>query len=389
MRVLFSSLPAIGHFNSLLPLAEATADAGHEVAVCCTPAFADDVARAGFEHLPGGAEAFAELFRDAPPRSDPDRWRWAHRVAFAGRAVEAMLPDLERHAKAWQPDVIVRETGEYAGCLVAERIGIPHASVATGSWSALDRMPLVVADVLDGWRATLGLEADPSAAMVVRYLSFALTPQRWDADEHPATTHFLRYRHPRARREPRPAWLDAPRDRPMVLASLGTVHHGEAGLFESILEAVADEPIQVVAAIGRDQDPARFGRLPANVRLEPFVPQLAVLEECAAFITHGGFNSAKEALSMGVPLVVIPISGDQPYTAERVEALGLGRRVQRDERSVEVIRARLREVLADPAYRMAAVQFGADMAALPGLDHAVGLLERLAHDRAPIVRIEG
>ena len=282
----------------------------------------------------------------------------------------------------------MRESAEFAGCLVAERIGLPHASLATGSWSSLDDRREVVADILDGWRQRLGMEPDPSAQMMYRFLHLALTPPRWDPEGvHPPTAHFIRYVNPRARREPRPAWLDEPRaDRPLVFASLGTVAHAEAGVFEAILEAVAGEPIDVVAAIGRDQDPARFGQAPSNVRIEPYVPQIAVLEEASAFITHGGFNSAKEALSLGVPLVVIPISGDQPYTAERVEALGLGRRVGPDERRSDVIRERLREVLTDPAYREHARGFAADMAALPGMDHAVGLLERLVRDRRPIPR---
>ena len=133
-----------------------------------------------------------------------------------------------------------------------------------------------------------------------------------------------------------------------------------------------------MAAIGRDQDPARFGDPPPNVRIEGYVPQIPVLEEAAAFITHGGFNSTKEALSLGVPLVVIPISGDQPYTAERVEALGLGRRVGPEERTPGTIRKRLREVMRDPGYRKNARQFAAEMAALPGVDYAVELLEELA-----------
>jgi UDP:flavonoid glycosyltransferase YjiC (YdhE family) len=387
MRVLLSSLPATGHWHSLLPLAEGLADAGHQVAVCCTPAFADRVRDAGFEHLAGGAETFEELFLDAPPRTDPDRWRWAQQVAFATRAAGAMLPDLEEHVDRWHPDVIVRETGEFAGCLVAERRGLPHASVATGAWSSVDDRRLHVADVLDGWRARLGLEPDPSAKMVFRLLHLAFTPPRWDAgDVHPATAHFIRYANPRTRNEPRPAWLDARRDKPLVLASLGTVHHAEAGIFEAIIEAVADEPIGLVAAIGHGQDAARFGELPPNVRIEPYVPQIAVLQTAAAFITHGGFNSAKEALSLGIPLVVIPIGADQPYTAERVEALGLGRQVSPDERTPDVIRGRLREVLADPTYRANAEAFAADMAALPGVDHAVDLLEQLVLHREPIVR---
>ena len=385
MRVLLTSLPATGHWHSLLPLAEALADAGHDVAVACTPAFAARVTDAGFEHLAGGAETFGELFVDAPPRTDPNRWRWAQRVAFATRAAGAMLPDLDRHVVAWRPDVIVREGAEFAGCLVAERRGLPHASVATASWGNLDERRAFVADVLDGWRTELGMDPDPSGATVFRYLHLAFTPPQWDAgDVRAPTTHFIRYANPRARAGPRPPWLDAPRHRPLVFASLGTVHHAEAGLFEAILEAVADEPIEVVAAIGHDQDADRFGEAPANVRIVPYAPQIAVLERAAAFITHGGFNSAKEALSLGVPLVVIPIAADQHYTAGRVEALGLGHRVGPDERTPEIIRARLRDLLADPAFRVRARRFADDMAALPGVDHAVGLVQRLVRERRPI-----
>ena len=32
---------------------------------------------------------------------------------------------VQRHATRWRPDVMVRETAEFAGCLVAERLDIP------------------------------------------------------------------------------------------------------------------------------------------------------------------------------------------------------------------------------------------------------------------------
>jgi len=87
-----------------------------------------------------------------------------------------------------------------------------------------------------------------------------------------------------------------------------------------------------------------------------------------------------------VPLVVIPIGGDQPFTAERVEALGLGLAVAPPDRTPEIIRARLREVLENPAYREHAQQFAAEMRSLPPLSDAVELLERLATERQPILR---
>jgi hypothetical protein len=43
-------------------------------------------------------------------------------------------------------------------------------------------------------------------------------------------------------------------------------------------------------------------------------------------------------------------------------------------------------VLANDRYRSAAADFAAEMAALPPISHAVGLLERLAHERRPLRR---
>jgi MGT family glycosyltransferase len=163
-----------------------------------------------------------------------------------------------------------------------------------------------------------------------------------------------------------PDWLDALPDRPTALASLGTVFNRTPDVLEAIVDALADEPVNLIVAIGRDEDPERFGAHPDNVRLEPYVPQPLVLERSGAFVTHGGFNSVKEALSAGVPMVVVPITADQRYSAERCAALGVGRWIRPDERGPEAIRDAAREVLAEPSYRARASEFQAEMNALPG-----------------------
>jgi glycosyltransferase, MGT family len=387
MRVLFSSLPAVGHFNSMMPMARAVAAAGHDVAVCCAPTFADDVERSGLVHLPGGAESLASLSLGAPPLGDPARDPFMQLEVFAGRAAQRMIPDLRRHVAAWRPDVLVRENGEFGACLVAEQLGLPHAAIGTGSWSSREERRALFADTLAARRAEMGLPLDPDADMQFRYLQFAFVPPSWDGDvPHPPTIHFIRYDNPDRPGETRPAWLDAPRDRPLVLASLGTLMNDLPGLFEAIIEAVAGEPIEVVAAIGRNQDPARFGTPPPNVRIERYVHQIQVLGKCVMFVAHGGFNGTKEALRLGLPLVVIPIGGDQRYTAERVEALGLGRAVAPHERDPSTIRSRIREVMAEPRYGDNARVFAAEMQALPPIGHAVALLEQLARDGRPIPR---
>jgi UDP:flavonoid glycosyltransferase YjiC (YdhE family) len=387
MRALFTSIPATGHFNSIIPMALATAVAGHEVAICCADAYADEVRRFGLEHLPGGADSFEELTEGAPPLGDPTRGRFIQQQVFAGRLAVRMIPDVLRHIEEWKPDVLAHENAEFAASLVAEKIGLPHASIGTGAWSSRADRREFFAEALSARRAELGMPADPTAEMMFRYLHFAFIPPSWDGDvTHAPTIHFIRYENPERPGEARPAWLDVPRDRPLVLASLGTMMHTLPGLFEAIIEAVADEPIEVVAAVGRDQQRARFGAVPANVRIEDYVPQIQVLGACDMFITHGGFNSTKEALRLGIPLVVIPIGGDQPYTAERVEALGLGRAVSPDERDPATIRARVREVLGEARFGANAQRFSEEMQALPPISHAVSLLEQLAREGRPILR---
>jgi UDP:flavonoid glycosyltransferase YjiC (YdhE family) len=48
------------------------------------------------------------------------------------------------------------------------------------------------------------------------------------------------------------------------------------------------------------------------------------------------------------------------------------------------LREAVRDVLGDPVYRGTARRLAAEMAALPGPDHAVTLLERLVTTGAPV-----
>src|SRR5205807_2693984 len=66
------------------------------------------------------------------------------RDVFAGIDARAALPAMQAAVGDWRPDVIRRETAEFASYLVAESNGIPHAQVAMSLTSMEDfALPLV------------------------------------------------------------------------------------------------------------------------------------------------------------------------------------------------------------------------------------------------------
>jgi MGT family glycosyltransferase len=400
MRVLFTVQPASGHLHPLVPVARALSEAGHEAAVCSAASFRPEVEAFGLTHLPAGLDWLMSdrstwgVFPPMPPPG-PDFPAWVV-ATLADVAPGEMAPDLLALAGEWEPDLIVREGMELGGCLAAERIGIPHASVAGNAYAALDSPEidyftgnrLMVAEPMSRHRERLGLPPDPEVRMPFRHLHLCFTPPAWDGPGVPRPDHtrFVRHTSTVPPGAELPGWVDRLPDRPTVLASLGTVFNKTPGVLEAIVDALAEEPVNVIVAIGPDVDPERFGPLPGHVRLEPYVPQPLLLPHCDAFVTHGGFNSVKEALGAGVPMVVVPISADQPYSAARCAAIGVARTVAPDDRSPEAIRAAVREVLDRPGYRSSAESFQAEMAALPGIDHVVGLLEELAASARAVLR---
>jgi UDP:flavonoid glycosyltransferase YjiC (YdhE family) len=68
-----------------------------------------------------------------------------------------------------------------------------------------------------------------------------------------------------------------------------------------------------------------LGPLPPNVHVEPWIAQEAVIKQAAAVVRHGGYGSVLGALSLGGPVVALPIfSNDQWRNAGRVAELGAG-----------------------------------------------------------------
>ncbi len=91
------------------------------------------------------------------------------------------------------------------------------------------------------------------------------------------------------------------------------------------------------------------------------------------------------SLSTGLPIVVIPLGADQFRNGKRIVDLGVGVMLDRYKRTPEDIRQAVFEVLENPAYCARAGQLQQEIAALPGPEHAVRLIERLGREKQPLI----
>ncbi|CAH0599554.1 unnamed protein product [Chrysodeixis includens] len=92
--------------------------------------------------------------------------------------------------------------------------------------------------------------------------------------------------------------------------------------------------------------------LPKNVHVRPWLPQPSVLAHpnIKLFITHGGQLSALEAVHAGVPMLAVPVFGDQPSNAERAVRGGYARRVDFHVNMAEDFEAALKDLLSTDKY---------------------------------------
>lgn len=148
-------------------------------------------------------------------------------------------------------------------------------------------------------------------------------------------------------------------------------------VYRQCFEAFGSDPnLLVVVAMGSNGQEALEGLppVPPNFVLRPSVPQLELLPLLDGFITHGGANSTHEALALGMPLVVVPVFGDQIYIADTMARCGAGFSFRYPLRTLHAasIRSALEATMQpENGHRAAAEQLSKQLAEAGGVAAAV------------------
>ena len=392
MHVVITAQPKYSHVVPLaLPVANLLRRAGHEVTIATGADFAAQLAGDGYTTLglPGVRPIHEvmlnpDLVGEAVPGSAPsDR---------SGRAGLAPSPDMfargfvrvmgARFAAELldalageRPDVILRDPVEFGGYLAAERLGVPHG--------VLDNCPMApyghpaMFDELNRQREALGLGPMPDVWHPFSTFRAGVMPETF----YPQAGRVRNARYYRTPLESGQVPLDAaiaelPADRPLVLAAIGSNAHRVVEsadlVLNTIIEVLGRLPVTGVVALGAGRDPGQWtGARADNVHLTSVVQQRLLLPACAAFITHAGFNSVREGVESGVPMVALPLFAEGPANARRVAELGLGLSLTPEELTAASLRAAVERVLSDGGIRAQVRSLQRQMFALPPLSQIV------------------
>jgi MGT family glycosyltransferase len=160
-------------------------------------------------------------------------------------------------------------------------------------------------------------------------------------------------------------------DRPIVLVTTSSEKQADSKLVSISLEALADEPVHVIATLpAGSPNEVRSAR---NATVCEYVSHTAVLDRAVCAVTHGGMGATQKALHRGVPVCAVPFGRDQFEVARRVEVAGCGTRLPAKKLTAARLRTKIREAMTmtDGARRVAA-----GFAAAGGVARGAELIEQ-------------
>ena len=342
--------------------------------------FVPTVRRYGFSAVSVGAREplDASTVLGGVPEDVRDSAESSEVYVLADRTASAAVPDLYRVVEDWQPTIVVRDSADFASCLVAEMRGIPYVTMSTSLATSLYSRRHIFCATINRLRIELGLDEDAACESLFRFLHLEFMPRPFFKDEEIApSTQYFEQTNLLGPNEEVPSSLVNLDERSTVFVNFGTLAR-QPQLLLHVYRALRSKPINLLIKTG-SHDARLFDRLrgQSSVHFVPDMSPTAMLPSCDLFITHGGFNGVKEALRVGVPMIIIPLFGDQRFIATRCAELGLCY-VLDNGNVARGLGAMVDAALVDERLRARVSWMQGEMRGLPDVDAGAGVVEALA-----------
>jgi MGT family glycosyltransferase len=397
VRALVAAFGDAGHALPAIALARALRDRGHEVVVETWERWREAV------EAEGVGFAGAEEYRVFPPPS-PDAGVYPS-AAEAAVALAPLLEDL-------RPDVVVSDILTLAPALAAEKAGVPRATLIPHVYPVHEPgMPFFAFFGAQPPRTTVGRavwrEALPALTLGLRTgrrdlnrtrEAVGLAPvERFHggiSQELALVATFPQLEYPRSWpghvhvtgpmsfETPYPDVELPSGDEPLVLVAPSTAQDPEGRLVRVALEALAEEPVRVLATTNRRDAGGPLPEGPANARVVDWLSYAQAMPEAALVVCHGGHGTVARALAAGVPVLCCPAVGDMAETGARVTWAGVGLAVPWRLTRPGPVRWAARRILGDASFGERARAIASWAAENDGSQRGAELVERFAREEA-------
>jgi UDP:flavonoid glycosyltransferase YjiC (YdhE family) len=373
-RILAYTTPGRGHLFPLIPILDELHRRGHQITVRTLAAEVPSMQARGFDAAPISDQVEAIAHDDW--RAGNPRAALARAVRIFAQRAEHDAGDLRRAIGEERPDAVLVDVNAWGAVAAAEAWAGPWAVFCPYPLPLRSRDAPPFGPGLPPARGPLGRMRDHLLRPVVfgtlertmippvNHIRAGLAlPPTHGVDDIFARVPLLLYLTAEPFEYPRsdwpdnivmagpcaweppsgpPAWLDDI-DRPIVLVTTSSEYQDDARLVQVALQALADEPVAVIATLPGG-DPAHLD-VPANARVARFIPHGPILDRATCAITHGGMGATQKALARGVPVCAVPFGRDQLEVARRVEVAGAGSRLPASRLRPDRLRAKVREAM--------------------------------------------
>ena len=391
-RFLVAAFGDAGHAFPAIALARELRRRGHEVLVETWEQWREVVEAESIGFT--AAEEYKTFPPPAPGSADG---------ASAADAAWALVPLMEE----FQPDVVVSDVLTTAPALAAEKAGrrratlIPHVypvhepgmpffafgtqpprtPLGRAAWRAC--LPLLTAGLKRGRREMNEMRAAMGLAPIDRLhggisseLALVATfpqleyPRRWPAGVEVTGPMAFEISYPE---------VELPEGHePLVLVASSTAQDPELRLVRASLEALADEPVRVVATANQREAGGPLPEAPANAVVMDWLSYSQLMPEAALVVCHGGHGTVARALGAGAPVLCCPAVGDMAENSARVAWAGAGLMLPWRLTGAAPLRWAVRRILGDMRFASRAGEIAAWARANDGADQGAELIEKLA-----------
>jgi rhamnosyltransferase subunit B len=380
VKIILTALGSAGDVHPIVGIGSRLKQLGHQVTIITSPYFAPLVERVGLELVPLGT---AEEFQAA--MNDPLLWhpRKGIRVVMQMGVLRSIPMIYQAIVERYVPGetVIGAHSLDFASRTAQEKLGVPVVTIhlAPSVFRTVYECPYLPPFFMPNWLPKSLKEAQFRLGdmMIDRLIAGAINEMRrelnllpvrrvmqewWFSPERviglfpdwfgpkqpdwPPQTELVGFPlwDEREITEPLPeveAFLESG-DPPVVFTPGSAMSHAHE-FFRIAIEACQKLGRRAILLTRQaNQIPAY---LPPGIKHFAFVPFSKVLPRSAALVHHGGIGTLSQALSAGIPHLVMPMAYDQPDNARRLVRLGVAQAIPEPKFTLERVVPALQRLL--------------------------------------------